>query len=197
MSTTLIIRDQYGIHPDDAEFVREKIKEIVERLRGFRFLEMSASDQACFIGQALNELQPKIFKGHWLNFLQDHFGEFRSQRTLYNWMLMAKFRPVLLKHPPKKLIEATKPILDATGSESKTYDSQSVTSTESRTYATPSNLPSIETSIKLIQGWLAKQRGKTRSTSKKRELREYCPTCGQFLSKRVKGRMKEHSAKRF
>src|SRR4029077_6634467 len=196
MATTLVIRDQYGIHPDDVKFVQEKVKEIVELLRKFKFLEMSASEQACLIGQVLNELQPKIFKGQWLNFLQDHFGKFRTTRTFQNWMLMARFRPALLKSVPPKSAEMVEPVLDVSASQSTISDVKSLSPSKSTTYTSPSNLPTIETSVKLIQGWMRQQRSKSRATPKKREPREYCPTCGQFLSKRVKTWMKHHGSQK-
>jgi len=79
-------------------------------------------------------------------------------------MQLATFRPALLKYSIHGSAR-TETTQDVTVSESTTCDEKEVSdinSAESTTYATPANLPNIETATKLIQGWMRQHRSKNR-----------------------------------
>ena len=93
MTLSLVVRDQYGVHPDDQPFVEEKIKQVMQQYGQFHLLEKKLLQQVWVIGTLLHQLKEKVFAHQWQNFCQDHFKV--SQRRIQQYMQLAANRPQL------------------------------------------------------------------------------------------------------
>jgi len=96
MAFTLIVRDQYGVHPDDRQFVEKKTQEILEQYDHFHLLHKKLLQQVWVIGTLLFQLKEKVFDGQWQNFCREHFKVSLPRIRIY--MQLAANRPRLEEH---------------------------------------------------------------------------------------------------
>jgi hypothetical protein len=186
--STFIMRNQYGVHPDDEHAVESKVKEVLRACDALDSLSIQALEQVWIIGGLLIELKGKVYHGQWMSFCRDHFRRI-SHYSITNYMQLAHFRPRLLDH--LKLRTGSEFELAAADPAGEVDRSRLAKQLKLDTYS--DELPGIKAALKIIQGWTKRKKS---ASSREVRLKEYCPTCGQVITKPARAWMKEHSGKR-
>ena len=91
-----VVRDSFGIHPDETEVIRTRIREIVRRHVEIESMPRRMLVLAWEEGQELIELKEnKVYSGKWKEFCEDVFPEI-SLRNIERYIQLAKNKEWLL-----------------------------------------------------------------------------------------------------